>query len=129
MSDPWPVGLLFQYFLVLAYRDGNGKPWVLPVVRTVEAQLAADPTLDHEYLPVAGLEKFREAAVKLLLGEDSEAILERRVSDQLLLILDKIPWLNVLISHELYFRHFGTIIKCSPDNGLFAEKISVKNSA
>lgn len=37
-----------------AYRDENGKPWVLPVVRKVEKQIAADDTLLHEYLPVLG---------------------------------------------------------------------------
>ncbi|KAL3863895.1 hypothetical protein ACJMK2_005622 [Sinanodonta woodiana] len=62
-----------------AYRTEEGKPWVLPVVRTVEAQMATDPTLNHEYLPVAGLPDFRAAAVKLLLGEDNPALVENRV--------------------------------------------------
>ncbi|KAL5017322.1 hypothetical protein ScPMuIL_006911 [Solemya velum] len=62
-----------------AYRTDEGKPWVLPVVQTVEAQMADDPTLNHEYLPVAGLEDFREASVKLLLGEDSRALVDNRV--------------------------------------------------
>ncbi|KAL4232392.1 Golgi Transport [Mactra antiquata] len=53
-----------------AYRDTDGKPWVLPIVRRVEAQMASDPTLNHEYLPVAGLVDFRKAAIKLLLGEE-----------------------------------------------------------
>ena len=61
-----------------AYRDGDGKPWVLPVVRTVEAQMAGDETLNHEYLPVAGLEDFRNSAIKLLLG-DSQALNQNRV--------------------------------------------------
>jgi len=42
-----------------AYRGNDGKPWVLPVVKTVEAQMAGDETLNHEYLPVAGLPDFR----------------------------------------------------------------------
>lgn len=57
-----------------AYRDDSGKPWVLPVVRTVELQLANDPTLLHEYLPVLGLPEFCNAAVKLVLGSDSPAV-------------------------------------------------------
>jgi aspartate aminotransferase len=61
-----------------AYRDADGQPWVLPVVRTVESQLAADATLNHEYLPVAGLPAFREASNKLLLGSDSKILLEGR---------------------------------------------------
>jgi len=58
-----------------SYKDGNGKPWVLPVVRTVEMQLANDLTLDHEYLPIFGLADFSSAAVKLVLGQDSAAVI------------------------------------------------------
>jgi aspartate aminotransferase, cytoplasmic len=53
---------------------------VLPVVRAVEAQIATDHTLNHEYLPVAGLPEFRTACARLLLGENSKAITENRVS-------------------------------------------------
>lgn len=38
----------------VAYRDENGKPWVLPVVRRTEKQMAEDDSLLHEYLPVLG---------------------------------------------------------------------------
>lgn len=61
-----------------AYRDDNGQPWVLPVVRKVESMMAADTSLNHEYLPVAGLPSLRDAAVQLALGKDSPAILEGR---------------------------------------------------
>ncbi|CAK1548723.1 unnamed protein product [Leptosia nina] len=61
-----------------AYRDENGKPWVLPVVRKMEKQMAADETLLHEYLPVLGLEQFSNSSVSMLLGEDSPAIAEGR---------------------------------------------------
>lgn len=57
-----------------AYRDDNGKPWVLPVVRTVEQQIANDLTLNHEYLPILGLQEFTNSAVKLTLGNDSPAV-------------------------------------------------------
>jgi len=63
-----------------AFRTDEGRPWVLPVVRTVEAQITADHTLDHEYLPIAGLPDFRTSAARLLLGENSKAIVENRVS-------------------------------------------------
>ena len=63
-----------------AYKDDNGKPWVLPVVRTVEQQIASDLTLDHEYLPVLGLQSFSNAAVKLILGNDSPAVISNKVS-------------------------------------------------
>ena len=68
------------YFV--AYRTDDGKPWVLPVVRTVESQMASDQTLNHEYLPVAGNPDFRTASVRLLLGEQSPAILTSRVGTQ-----------------------------------------------
>ena len=35
-----------------AYRDDDGKPWVLPVVSKVEKQIALDSSLNHEYLPI-----------------------------------------------------------------------------
>ncbi|KAK7109200.1 hypothetical protein V1264_013285 [Littorina saxatilis] len=62
-----------------AYRTDEGKPWVLPMVKTVENQISADMTLNHEYLPVAGLPAFRTAASALILGKDNPAILENRV--------------------------------------------------
>jgi aspartate aminotransferase len=61
-----------------AYRTEEGKPWVLPVVREAEKRLAADDTLNHEYLPVLGLEGFCNAARDLVLGSDSPAIKEGR---------------------------------------------------
>ncbi|XP_063546714.1 aspartate aminotransferase, cytoplasmic isoform X1 [Cydia strobilella] len=61
-----------------AYRDENGKPWVLPVVRKVEKQMAADETLLHEYLPVLGLDQFSNASVSMLLGEDNPVIASGR---------------------------------------------------
>ena len=62
-----------------AYRSDEGKPFVLPVVRSVEAQITADHTLNHEYLPIAGLPDLRTAAARLMLGENSRAIVENRV--------------------------------------------------
>lgn len=53
---------------------------MLPVVRTIEAQMSADPTLNHEYLPLNGLKAFTERATKMLLGESSSAITKNCVS-------------------------------------------------
>lgn len=61
-----------------AYRTNEGKPWVLPVVKKAEAKIVADSTLNHEYLPVLGLDSLTRAASGLLLGEDSSAIKEKR---------------------------------------------------
>jgi Aspartate/tyrosine/aromatic aminotransferase len=64
-----------------AYRTEECKPWVLPVVRQAEKELAADDSLNHEYLPVLGLESFSSAATRMLLGGDaSPPLREGRVS-------------------------------------------------
>ncbi|XP_067657903.1 aspartate aminotransferase, cytoplasmic-like [Haliotis asinina] len=60
-----------------AYRTDDGKPLVLPVVKKAEVAMASD-SQNHEYLPVAGLPAFRDAAKKLILGEDSPALVENR---------------------------------------------------
>ncbi|KAG6458389.1 hypothetical protein O3G_MSEX010833 [Manduca sexta] len=65
---------MFKLQNLQSYRDENGKPWVLPVVRKMEKKMSEDPTLLHEYLPVLGLEQFSNASVSMLLGEDSPAI-------------------------------------------------------
>jgi aspartate aminotransferase len=63
-----------------AYRDDSAKPWVLPVVKKAEEILSKDPNLNHEYLPIAGLAEFTAAAQKVMLGADSPAIQEKRVT-------------------------------------------------
>ncbi|XP_034254523.1 aspartate aminotransferase, cytoplasmic [Thrips palmi] len=61
-----------------AYRTNEGKPWVLPVVRRTEQQMAANEELNHEYLPVLGLESFSSGATGMLLGSDSPALADGR---------------------------------------------------
>ncbi|XP_053558375.1 aspartate aminotransferase, mitochondrial [Bombina bombina] len=56
-----------------AYRDDNGKPYVLNSVRKAEALMAAK-NLDKEYLPIGGLAEFARASAQLALGENSETI-------------------------------------------------------
>lgn len=68
------------FFFFIAYRTDECQPWVLPVVRKVEKLIAVDDSLNHEYLPILGLPEFRSSASKIALGEDSPAILEKRVS-------------------------------------------------
>ncbi|KAL7412820.1 aspartate aminotransferase [Mrakia frigida] len=63
-----------------AYRTNEGKPWVLPVVKKASDIIANDETLDHEYLPIAGLPSFYNAGAKLILGEGSKALKEGRVA-------------------------------------------------
>ncbi|KAF9333524.1 Aspartate aminotransferase, cytoplasmic [Linnemannia elongata] len=73
-TDPKKVNLG-----VGAYRTEEGKPWVLPVVHKADHIMVDDENLDHEYLPILGLENFRKASSKLILGENSKAIAEGRV--------------------------------------------------
>ncbi|KAI4456882.1 aspartate aminotransferase [Holotrichia oblita] len=61
-----------------SYRTERGESWVLPVVRQAEKALLNEPET-VECLSVFGLEKFYNAATKLLLGGDSQALYEKRV--------------------------------------------------
>ena len=64
-----------------AYRTEEGKPWILPVVKKAERILAEkieQEAINHEYLPVLGLDTFTKAATALLLGDDSPALAEGR---------------------------------------------------
>jgi aspartate aminotransferase, mitochondrial len=53
-----------------AYRDENGKPYVLTSVKKAE-ELVKSSNPDKEYLPITGLADFTKAAVKLAYGADS----------------------------------------------------------
>ena len=61
-----------------AYRDENGKPYVLNSVKKAE-DLVASSNPDKEYLPITGLADFTKAAVKLAYGADSAPLKEHRV--------------------------------------------------
>ena len=63
----------------VVYRTEEGQPFVLPVVRTIEAQMSADPTLNHDYIAPGGLDAFTDAASRLLLGNSSLAVTQNRV--------------------------------------------------
>ncbi|KAK0554765.1 aspartate transaminase aat1 [Tilletia horrida] len=62
-----------------AYRDANGKPYVLPSVRKAE-ELVISSKYDKEYLPITGLAKFTQNAAILAYGRDSAPIKEGRVA-------------------------------------------------
>jgi aspartate aminotransferase len=63
-----------------AYRDNDGKPWILSVVKKADEILRNDPNLDHEYGPIPGVPQFTGKAAELILGADSPAIKEKRVT-------------------------------------------------
>ncbi|KAJ4908529.1 hypothetical protein Rs2_12187 [Raphanus sativus] len=76
-KDPSPIKLNLG---VGAYRTEEGKPLVLNVVRKAEQQLINDRSRIKEYLPIVGLGEFNKLSAKLILGADSPAIRENRVT-------------------------------------------------
>jgi len=60
-----------------AYRDDNGKPYVLPSVREAEKRIF-EAQADHEYTAIGGVPEFTKLAQELKLGADSPAIKEKR---------------------------------------------------
>ncbi|KPA85956.1 putative aspartate aminotransferase [Leptomonas pyrrhocoris] len=58
--------------VVGAYRDEQGRPYPLHVVRKAE-RLLLDMNLDYEYLPIAGLQAFVDDATKMLYGDAVES--------------------------------------------------------
>lgn len=76
-KDPSPLKVNLG---VGAYRTEEGKPLVLDVVRKAEQQLVADRSRNKEYIPITGIAQFDKLSAKLILGADSPAIAENRVT-------------------------------------------------
>lgn len=55
-----------------AYRDSNGKPWILPSVRKAEERLLADPSANKEYAPIAGDAAYVGLALGFAYGADAD---------------------------------------------------------
>ncbi|KAL2434878.1 Aspartate aminotransferase, mitochondrial [Exophiala dermatitidis] len=62
-----------------SYRDENGLPWVLPSVREARRRVSSRK-LDHEYLPILGLQNFRSAVGELVLGSEAYAAIGNRLA-------------------------------------------------
>jgi len=75
-NDPHPDKLNLG---VGAYRDENEKPYVLKCVKKAE-EIIVKSNFNKEYLPIEGYDKFNELATKLLYGENSPAIKEKRIA-------------------------------------------------
>ncbi|KAI4465520.1 aspartate aminotransferase [Holotrichia oblita] len=67
-TDPKKVNLG-----VGAYRDDNGKPYVLSCVRKADQRLI-EKQFDKEYLPISGTAEFCERSIKLALGDNSQVV-------------------------------------------------------
>ncbi len=52
-----------------AYRDDDGKPWILPSVQIASERLVEEK-IPHEYAPIAGNKNFVDKALKLAYGDD-----------------------------------------------------------
>lgn len=65
-----------------AYRDNSGKPWILPAVRKAEQKLINSEGYNHEYLSISGYEPFLKESAKVILGNESPAIKESRITSQ-----------------------------------------------
>ncbi|KAI9303491.1 aspartate aminotransferase [Cunninghamella echinulata] len=73
-SDPRKMNLG-----VGAYRDDNGKPYVLESVKKAEAILL-EKNLDKEYAGITGVPAFTKAAAELAYGDDSAVLSENRLA-------------------------------------------------
>lgn len=62
-----------------AYRDENGKPFVLPSVRKAEEGIVA-AKFDKEYLGITGFPEFTKQAAILAYGTDSTPLKEGRIA-------------------------------------------------
>ncbi|CAK9227492.1 unnamed protein product [Sphagnum troendelagicum] len=76
-KDPSPMKVNLG---VGAYRTEEGKPLVLNVVRQAEERLLADRTQNKEYQPITGVAQFNKLSAQLILGANSVAIKENRVT-------------------------------------------------
>lgn len=56
-----------------AYRDDNGKPFVLPSVRKAEERIR-NKQMDKEYLPISGNPDFCKHSINLALGDGNEIV-------------------------------------------------------
>ena len=62
-----------------AYRDNDGKPVVLPSVRTAETRLLSK-NLDHEYAGIAGVQNYVNLSLDFGYGNDSEVLKSGKVA-------------------------------------------------
>ncbi|PPR06881.1 hypothetical protein CVT24_011571 [Panaeolus cyanescens] len=84
-----------------AYRDEQGKPYILPSVKKAE-EIVRESAPDKEYLPITGLGSFTKNAALLAYGSDAAPIKEGTVS-----ITQSISGTGALrIGGEFLARHY-----------------------
>lgn len=62
-----------------AYRDGNGKPYVLPSVLAAEDKMKAEG-INKEYAGMAGIQPFVDLSLKFALADAGNALADKRVA-------------------------------------------------
>jgi len=77
LADPSPERIDVA---VGAYRDAEGKPLVLEVVKKAERIILEDGSRVKEYLPIAGDPKFRQASQEFCFGKDAEGVASKRIA-------------------------------------------------
>lgn len=70
---------IYTYIFLAEYRDEVGKPWVFPAVKLAEKEIHDEEPIIADYLFPKFFE-FSKLSAKLILGENSSAIKEDRVS-------------------------------------------------
>jgi len=75
-NDPNPNKQLLG---VGAYRDNDGKPYILPCLLKAE-QMILDKKMDHEYSTIDGIATFREKASAVAFGDGSEPVTSKRIA-------------------------------------------------
>jgi len=63
-----------------AYRDNDGKPFILPCVTEAEKRILAKG-MDHEYSGIDGIPSFRQKSSELAFGADHAVMKEGRVAN------------------------------------------------
>mmetsp|Transcript_35272 Transcript_35272/g.51807 ORF Transcript_35272/g.51807 Transcript_35272/m.51807 type:complete len:410 (-) Transcript_35272:113-1342(-) len=66
-----------------AYRDDDGKPWVLPSIKAAEEKLVKEGwngAFQKEYAGITGIKEFVDASLAFAYGKDSPAIKEKRIA-------------------------------------------------
>jgi aspartate aminotransferase len=61
-----------------AYRDDNGKPFVLESVRAAE-KIIFENQMDHEYTAIGGIPAFNKHVSKLVFGSDSQPLKDGKI--------------------------------------------------
>lgn len=62
-----------------AYRDDNGKPYILPSVKQAEEMIMAN-NMDHEYATIIGVPEFNKLSAQLAFGDDCTSLQKGLVS-------------------------------------------------